>query len=401
MNMQSIRVLDLADLAGQFAGKLLADLGLEVVKIEPPSGDPVRNIPPFRTAIRNGAVSSADGSLTFVYLNSNKKSITLDVRSAKGAKLFRALARRSDIVLESFPAGQMDRWGIGYSVLAQENLGLIMVSITGFGQDGPHAGYSSSDLVALAMSGLLSVFGEASRPPCKPPETQAYYTASAYAALGALMALRNRKVTGRGQHVDVSMQEALAVIDQIISSAANEKYVMRRDGAQHKQVSPANVFPCRDGYVYLFVSAGGGHWKKFLSLWSDHPPEFDGAEWDSPGFRRQNTPAINSAVRQFTLRFARDEFVEHMQSNGIPCLPVNAPREVLEDAQIEARGFVQPVADLSRGPYRQTGVPFLLDGQRMPTRPAPGIGEHNAEIYETLLGMAPRDIAVLRNEGVI
>jgi crotonobetainyl-CoA:carnitine CoA-transferase CaiB-like acyl-CoA transferase len=169
---------------------------------------------------------------------------------------------------------------------------------------------------------------------------------------------------------------------------------MHRDGAQHKQVSPANVFPCRDGYVYLFVSAGGGHWKKFLSLWSEHPPSFDASEWDSPGFRRQNTTVINDAVRQFTLRFPRDEFVEHMQSNGIPCLPVNTPREFLEDPQIRARGFVQEVTDSMGRSYRQTGTPFLLDGQRSPIRPAPAVGEHTPE-FLNLQEMLPGGTASL------
>ena len=285
--------------------------------------------------------------------------------------------------------------------LARENPGPVMVSITGFGQNGPHANWLTPDLVALAMSGLLNVFGEAARPPCKPPETQGFYTASAYGALGALIALWRRQATGRGQHVEVSVQEALAVIDQIISSAANEKFVMRRDGAQHKQVSPANVFPCRDGHVYLFVSAGGGHWKQFLTLWTGHPPAFDAPEWESPGFRRQNTAVINEAVGAFTARFGRDEFVEHMQSNGIPCLPVNTPREFLEDEQIRARGFVQPVNHPRWGTYQHPGAPYLLDGQRLPVRPAPSVGEHNAEIYGRLLGMDPGEISALKAGNVI
>jgi len=396
LNVQSIRVLDLTDLAGQFAGKILADLGFEVIKVEPPGGDAVRRLPPFR-----GGAPDADASLPFLYLNSNKKSITLDLEPEQGRVLLKGLARKCDILLESFPPGRLEQWGVGYQALAHENPGLVMTSITGFGQNGPYAAYRSSDLVALAMGGLLNVFGESDRPPCKPPETQAYYTASAYAALGALVALRHRQVTGRGQHVDVSMQEALAVIDQIISSAANEKLVMRREGAQHKQVSPANVFPCRDGYVYLFVSAGGGHWKQFLKLWPDHPAKFDDPEWESPGYRRLNTALINDAVREFTLRSGRDKFVERMQSNGIPCLPVNAPSEFLQDEQIQARGFVQSVSQPRWGCYRHPGAPYLLDGQRLPIRPAPSIGEHNAEIYGNLLGMDDRALAGMRAANVI
>ena len=161
------------------------------------------------------------------------------------------------------------------------------------------------------------------------------------------------------------------------------------------------MFPCRDGYVYLFVSAGGGHWKQFLKLWPDHPAKFDDPAWESPGYRRVNTALINDAVREFTLRSGRDEFVERMQSNGIPCLPVNAPSEFLQDEQIQARGFVQSVSHPRWGCYRHPGAPYLLDGQRLPIRPAPSIGEHNAEIYGNLLGMDHRNLAALRAANVI
>lgn len=396
LDLKRFRVLDLTDLQGQFAGKILADLGLEVIKVEPPGGDAVRRLAPFRDR-----VPDPEASLPFLYLNSNKKSITLNLEREEGRELLKTLARQSDILLESFPPGEMERWGAGYQALAQENPGLVMASITGFGQEGPYASYRSSDLVDLAMGGLLYVFGEPAKPPCKPPETQAFYTASAYAALGSLFALYHRQVSGRGQHLDISIQEALAVIDQIISSAANEKLVLRRDGAQHKQVSPANVFPCRDGHVYLFVSAAGNHWKQFLNLWPDHPAAFDEPEWESPGHRRQNTAAINDAVRQFTRRFSRADLVEQMQSHGIPCLPVNTPQEFLQDEQIQARGFLQSVQHPRWGCYRHPGAPYLVDGQRMPIGPAPSIGQHNAEVYGKLLNLELHDLALLRAANVI
>ena len=396
LDLKRFRVLDLTDLQGQFAGKILADLGLEVIKVEPPGGDSVRRLAPFKDR-----VPDPEASLPFLYLNSNKKSITLNLEREEGRELLKILARQSDILLESFPPGQLERWGAGYHALSQENPGLVMASITGFGQEGPYASYQSSDLVDLAMGGLLYVFGEPSQPPCKPPETQAFYTASAYAALGSLFALYHAQVSGRGQHLDISIQEALAVIDQIISSAANEKRVLRRDGAQHKQVSPANVFPCQDGHVYLFVSAAGNHWQQFLNLWPDHPAAFDGPEWESPGYRRQNTAAINDAVRQFTRQFSRAELVEQMQSHGIPCLPVNTPQEFLHDEQIQARGFLQSVQHPRWGRYRHPGAPYLVDGQRMPIRPAPSIGQHNREIYGKLMNLQLFDLALLRAAKVI
>ena len=396
LDMRRFRVLDLTGVAGQMAGKILADLGLEVIKVEPPGGDPVRSLPPFRNH-----APEPDTSLAFLYLNSNKKSITLNLEETHGRELLKTLARRADVLLESFPPGRMAQWGLGYDELSRQNPGLVMTSVTGFGKSGPRAAYQSPDLVALAMGGLLNVFGDAARPPCKPPETQAYYMASSYAALGSLFALYRRQRSGIGQQIDVSIQETLAVADQIVSSFANEKLLLKRDGAQHKQVSPANVFPCRDGWVYLFVSASGGHWKEFLSLWTGHPAKFDAPEWEAPGYRRVNNAAINDGVKEFTLRYGRDELVYLMQAHGLPCLPVNSPQEFLSDAHTQARGFVQSVSHSRWGSYQQTGTPFIADGERTPIRPAPDAGQNNEEIYGELLGMKAEEMKQLRAAGVI
>jgi crotonobetainyl-CoA:carnitine CoA-transferase CaiB-like acyl-CoA transferase len=396
LDLKRFRVLDLTDLQGQFAGKLLADLGMEVIKVEPPAGDAVRRLPPFK-----GKSPDPEASLPFLYLNSNKKSVSLNLEIEEGRKLFKGLARRSDVLLESFAPGHLHRLGLGYDALARENPALIMTSITAFGQNGPHANFLGSDLIGLAMGGLLNVFGEPSRPPVKPPESQAFFTASAYAALGSLFALFRRGTSGRGQHVDVSVQESLAVEDQILSSFANERLLLRRDGAQHKQVSPANIFPCQDGYVYLFVSASAGHWKKFLKLWEDHPKIFDAPDWEAPGYRRQNSAVINETVVEFTKKFRRADLVQLLQSNDLPCLPVNTPLEFLQDEQIQARGFLQAVKHPRWGTYSQPGTPFIIDGGKRPIIAAPDLGEHNAEIYEKVLNLDARELAALHAANVI
>jgi crotonobetainyl-CoA:carnitine CoA-transferase CaiB-like acyl-CoA transferase len=396
LDLKRFRALDLTDLQGQFAGKILADLGMEVIKIEPPTGDAVRRLPPFK-----GKPPDPEASLPFLYLNSNKKSVSLNLEVEEGRQLLKGLVRRSDVLLESFTSGHLHRLGLGYDALARENPALVMTSITAFGLDGPHAHFLGSDLIGLAMGGLLNVFGESSRTPVKPPESQAFFAASAYAALGALFALFRRSISGRGQHVDVSVQESLAVEDQILSSFANERLLLRRDGAQHKQVSPANVFPCQDGYVYLFVSASAGHWKKFLELWEDHPKMFDAPDWESPGYRRQNSAVINEAVVGYTKKFRRAELVQSLQSNGLPCLPVNTPLEFLQDEQIQARGFLQAVKHPRWGTYSHPGTPFFIDGGKLPITAAPGLGEHNAEVYQKLLNLQAQDMETLRTAKVI
>lgn len=396
LDLKRFRVLDLTDLQGQFAGKVLADLGMEVIKVEPPAGDAVRRLPPFKEK-----APDPETSIPFLYLNANKKSVSLNLETEQGRKLLKDLARHSDVLLESFAPGHLHRLGLGYDVLARENPALVMTSITAFGQNGPHAHFLGSDLIGLAMSGLLNVFGEPSRPPVKPPESQAFFAASSYAALGSLFALFRRGSSGRGQHVDVSIQESLAVEDQILSAFANEHLILRRDGAQHKQVSPANVFPCQDGYVYLFVSASAGHWKKFLDLWVDHPKIFDAPEWESPGYRRQNSALINETVVEFTSRYRRADLVQLLQSNDLPCLPVNTPLEFLQDEQIQARGFLQNVKHPRWGAYSHPGTPFFIDREKLPITAAPDLGEHNGEIYEKVLNLNARDLTALHAANVI
>src|SRR5919109_4407833 len=215
--LKGYRALDLTGLSGQLCGRVLADLGMEVIKIEPPGGDPVRKMPPF--------AQSADGkqlSTTFAHLNAGKASKVLDLDGEAGRAEFRRLVETSDVVLESYQPGELEAKELGYKNLAAINPGLILASITGFGQTGPKKNLACNDLVALAQSGFLYISGDPSLPPVRPPETQAYYFASLFAAAGVLAALYRREQTGEGDHIDASMQETLATHEHIIRLYANE-----------------------------------------------------------------------------------------------------------------------------------------------------------------------------------
>ena len=242
---------------------MLADLGMEVIKIEPPGGDPVRKLAPF-VKLPNGS----ELSTPFAHLNAGKASKVLDLDKEADREAFRKLVETADVVLESFQPGELEAKGLGYKSLAAINPGIVMASITGFGQTGPKKNLACNDLVALAESGFLYISGDPSLPPCRPPETQAYYFASLFAAAGLLAALYRRERTGQGDHVDSSMQETLATQEHIIRLWANEKQISKRAGSQHGSVAPAKIFPCRDGFVYLYVTRQ--HWKLFLTLWKDH-----------------------------------------------------------------------------------------------------------------------------------
>ena len=354
--------LDLTDLKGQLAGKLLADLGMRVIKAEPPGGDPVRYTGPFKDGVPH-----PEGSLRFAFLNGGKESLVVS-----GEDELARLAARVDVVLESGTPG-----ALGVARLRAASPGLVVVSVTGFGQTGPRADYLAPDIVALAMGGLMFISGEPTAPPVRAPETQAYYYGSVVAALGAVAALRRRELTGRGDHVDVSIQEALASQEHLIREFAFDGITVRREGSQHKHVAPGRIFPCIDGHVFLFVSSI--HWQRFLDLWEEHPPELEGEEWLVPAFRRANAALVNEAVERFTGRFAKLELSELLQARGIPCLPIYAPSEFLADPHVRERGFFGRLEHPYLGSYLCPQLPATVNGERPAARPPPLLGSSRGE----------------------
>ena len=355
--LKGFRALDLTGLSGQLCGRMLADLGMEVIKIEPPGGDPVRNLAPFITAA-NGAKLST----TFAHLNAGKHSKVIDLDSDAGRAAFRKLVESADVVIESFQPGELAAKGLGYNDLAKFNPGVVMASITCFGQTGPKKNLAYNDLVALAESGILYVCGDPATAPCKAPESQAYYFASLFATAGVLAALYRREKTGQGDHIDTSMQETLATHEHIIRLWANEKQILKRAGSQHGSVAPARIFPVKDGFVYLYVTRQ--HWKLFLSIWKDHPATFDAVDWLNNVYRRDHADELNPAVEAYLSKFTMAEITELLQEKGIPCVPVNTPMGFANDEHVQGRGFMTAVEHLGFGSAKQPGMPFMIDGSR-------------------------------------
>ncbi len=364
---------------GQFAGKLLADLGMDVVKVEPPGGDDVRRLGPFK-----GDEPGLELSLRFAFLNGGKRGITLDLGAPEGRALALRLVERSDIVLDSFPPGEMERLGLGYTQLKERNPDVIAASVTGFGQDGPRAGYACPDIVGLSMGGLMFISGDPSRPPVQAPETQSYYYSCVYVALGIVMALLRRDATGIGDHIDVSVQESIATQEHMIREAAFDGVAIKRNGSQHKHTTPANVFPCKDGHVYMFILAARD-WDRLLEVWADHPKELDAPELKPPHKRRQQVDMINPLIEQFTRRYTKGELTRLLQEHGVPCLPVNSPADFLAEPQVRERGLFGPVESATLGRYLTTRFPVTFDGERLESAgPAPTLGQDNAAIYSDL-----------------
>ena len=388
--------LDLTDLKGQFAGRILRDLGMRVIMVEPPGGAATRRCGPFKDD-----APGDDSSLRFAFLNGGKESVTLDIGCAEGRDLLLQLSEHADVVLESFSPGHLADLGLGYEVLRRRNPSLVVASITGFGQYGPYSDFLASDIVGVATGGLMYISGDASLPPVKPPETQAYYLGSMFAAYGVLLALFARERTGEGRYVDCSIQESVATQEHTIREAAFDGAVIARNGSQHKNVAPASVFACRDGFVYLFI-LGARHWQSFLDLWTDHPPELDAEELKTPHGRRAIASTLNPLVEQFTRRYGKEELTTLLQERGVPCLPVNSPREFLGMEETRQREFLGPASSQVLGDYVAPRFPAIVDGRRPAVAGGPPrCGEHNSLVFGDWLGLSPAALELLSARGVI
>lgn len=391
--LEGYMALDLSDLRGQFCGKLLRDLGMTVIKVEPPGGDAVRRLGPYA-----GDEPGLERSLRFAHLNAGKQSLTLDLTRAEGRDLLLRLVEGADVLLESGQPGALDALGLGDAALRARNPHLVITHVSGFGQTGPYRDYLAPDIVSFAMGGLMYISGDAALPPVQAPETQAGYFASVYAALGTLLALWQRGADGPGHSVDVSAQEALSSQEHLIRTAAFDGFSIRRHGSAHEHVAPSNLFPTKDGYVSLFVTRP--HWRRLLDLWKDHPAELDDPKWLPNHIRRAAADWIDPLVAEFTTQFTKEECAQLLQDHGIPCLPVNTPRDYAHDVQSQARGVFQPSEHAVLGQYSQVAFPAVVDGTRVPMAPPPLLGQHTHAILTERLGLSDADVALLFEQGV-
>ncbi|TMA85527.1 MAG: CoA transferase [Deltaproteobacteria bacterium] len=392
--LSGYRVLDLSSSMGAFCGKLLRDLGMDVIKVEPREGDATRREAPFAKGH-----TDREGSLRFAYLNAGKRSITVNIAAESGRKLLLALVACSDIVLEDFAPGYLSARNLGYEVLLERQNKLILVSLTGFGQDGPYAQFKTPDIVGNAMGGLLYISGDPQMTPCNPPETQSYYYASLFASYGVMLALWQREMRGIGAWIDASIQASMALHEHVAFNYSAEGRVMKRAGSQHQHNAPANLFQCKNGWIALFVTQN--HWPILLKVWEDHDPALDDPKWINSNLRRQNADYINAQVTSFTSRFLKEDLAELMQKNGIPGLPVNSPSDFIKDPHIQAREFFGIVKHPVLGTFAQPGCPFMVDGKRDAPSAAPLLGQHNHEVFCGELGLSASELAVLAAEGVI
>ena len=381
--LDGIRVLDLTGVEGQLCGRLLADLGAEVIKIEPTQGDPARLIGPFR----HGAPDD-EASLRFLHLNTNKKSVTLDLTTSQGRETFRGLARTADAIIETSVEGAFD-----YESLRKENPALVVASITGFGPDGPYSDFKAPSIVVSAMGGVMYLCGSPEREPLAEPEYQPYHLASAYAAFGLLLALRHRDGTGQGQRVDVSCQEVSASQQHVVVNYSANKAVLVREGNRGPLGGgmPEGVYPGSDGFCHVVIIPRG-HWHNLLE-WMGRPEALLDQIWENRHVRNANLEFIEPQVLEFMRGLSKDELFRKGQEYRIPIGPINRPDEFTRDPYALERGLFVDVEHRVSGRSRLVCSPFRMS--KTPGSifsPAPGLGEHNEEVLTPTMaaGAPPR-----------
>lgn len=401
------RVIELAGPLGEWCGKLFADMGADVIKVEPPGGADTRSIGPFVDDVPH-----RERSLYFWHHNTSKRSITLNVQSEEGRALLRRLIAGADVFLETLPPGETRRLGFDYATLEALNPRLVMVSITPFGQDGPYSHFQATDLVLMAVGGPMQSCGydpeEGDLPPVRPGPYHSFYTASHYAFIGALAALWEREASGRGQHLDVSAQACLAVTVEF----ANLQWVyqerpLRRQTGRHAglQRTAPTQYRCADGnYINLALPRDDATWQRLLDYLHSRGLglELSDELLRDPARRFERGGLVMSVLEVLCATHTAEELCRLGQSMGLTWGEVRPPEKWLGDPHAEARGFFQQVEHPELGrTVTYPGAPYLFSESPWAIRRRPPLpGEHNLEVYAEL-GLDKLALSALAEAGVI
>ncbi len=403
--LEGLRVLDLSGPMGNYCGKMFADMGADVILVEPPGGTRLRFEPPYL-----GDVSGIERSLSFAYHNTSKRGITLNLDTLDGQDLFRKLAATADLVIETGKPGVMQQRGLDYQALAAARPGLVVVSITPFGQSGPYAQYEAEDLIGLALGGLLYLGGYADAAPTRVYGNQAYLCASIYGAVGALLAVLEAETSGAGQHVDVSMQECVVLaLENAVQFFDLEGTVRKRYAGEHR-FAGTGVFECQDGYIYLMAGGIGANmfWGRSIDWFCEEEipgaERLRGEEWTTLDYLKSDE--AKQYFLEMFVPWAKTKTKAYLYHEGqrrhIPIAAINAPVDLLDNRQLQyRRHFVEVMHHLRDKPMIMPGAPYKLSETPWRLqRPAPRLGEHNAEIYAEC-GVSDADLQRLSAAGVV
>jgi crotonobetainyl-CoA:carnitine CoA-transferase CaiB-like acyl-CoA transferase len=409
--LSNCQALDLTDDKGFLCGKILADLGADVIKIERPGGDPSRKIGGFWHDIPD-----PDKNLYWFAYNSGKRGITLDIETEAGREIFIRLVKTVDFVIESFPPGYLDDLGLGYANLSAIKNNIIMASITPFGTEEPYRDYKDSDIVVMGMSGTIYQTGESDGPPVHISMPQACLHAGADAAVGVMMAYYYREKTGEGQHVDVSMQQSVAWFQaNAVPTWELNKRILKRAGAfragMSKDVGQRQVWPCKDGYVFFNVIGGRTGAKSLSALvaWMDEDDvatdfllNMDWDTFDMFTVTKEEMDSISGPVGEFFKKHTRKELLAEAVPRGVSIGPLSSMEDLLNDECLHERHFWKKIEHPELGTNITYPGEFVKSSEvDCSTRfRAPLISEHNEEVYQKI-GISRQELLKLQQSGII
>jgi len=393
--LNGIRILDLTQvLFGPFATMLLCDMGAEVIKIERPEvGDIARGNGPVVRGV----------STYFLSLNRGKKSVTLNLTTEEGVAAFLKLAKTSDILVENFTPGTMEKLGLSYETVKEQNPAIIYVAGSGFGQYGPYAGKPAFDVIIQAMGGIMSITGEESGPPMRPGVSYGDIAAGLFLCIATLAALQERHVSGQGQFVDISMLDSqITVQENAFVRYLNTGEVPHALGTRHPVITPFQVFPTSDGYIAVALRGGiKDQWPLFCAA-IDRVDIIDDPRFEDGWQRTQNYKQLEPILSEVMKTRTTQEWIEELEQARIPCGPVNTIEQAANDPQIASRDMIIKVRHPEAGTFSVVNTPFKFS--RTPCKAeqaSPELGEHTHDVLRQLLGMSDEEINRLEGLGVI
>lgn len=392
--LDGLTVIDFGQVyQGPYCGFLLAQAGADVIKVEPLTGEPVRQ----RTAVSRGAAAP------FAMLNANKRAIALNLKTEGGRETVRRLAARADVLVENYAPGVMDRLGVGWETLSAINPRLVYGSGTGYGLSGPDRDNLAMDVTVQAASGLMSVTGFPDQPPVKAGPAVVDFISGTHLYAGIMTALYERTVTGRGRLVEVAMQETVVpALASNFASLYDGGGVPPRTGNRHGALAeaPYNVYPTRDGHIAI-IAINDRHWAMLLKA-MDRPDLTDDPRFSDKTERVRNIDATDAAITEWTRQRSKDEAYRQLRTHKVPCAPVRDLAEVLNDPHMHARGMLEHITHPEFGEIVVPNSPLRIHGaDRVERTPSPRLGEHGREILADMLGMSEGEIRALEEAGAV
>jgi crotonobetainyl-CoA:carnitine CoA-transferase CaiB-like acyl-CoA transferase len=393
--LEDLRVIEMGQLlAGPFCGQLLADFGADVIKLEDPGrGDPMREW---------GREKPHGLSLWWPVVARGKRSVTINLRTEEGQELVRSLVAQSDILLENFRPGTLERWGLDYPTLKKINPGLILVRVTGYGQTGPYANRAGFGSIGEAMGGIRYVTGDPDSPPSRAGISIGDSLAATFAALGTLVAVHNRTITGEGQVVDTAIYEAvLAMMESLIPEYTLGNYIRERTGAVLPNIAPSNIYPTKDGLLLLIAANQDSVFAR-LTLAMGQPELAEDPRFVSHSARGANQVLLDEIIARWTSSLGTEQLEELLQEHGVPEGKIYRAPEMLTDPHFLAREDIITLEHPRFGDMQMHNVAPRLMGTPGRVRwVGPELGEHNLEVLGGLLGLSDDEIAALRERDVV